>query len=355
MSAVSIVQKGTLFGRYIKSLIVAKGDLVDAAGYAAGQGSSWDQVTVALKAAVVQIGTDNAGALIAPLASDFAAVLRAQTIVGRMAGLVTVPFNARMLLQNAGATASWLGENKPVSASALNISLAQVLTWAKVQSLTVHTRELARFSNPSVETILTADVTRACALAIDSAFIDYQNAGIVGVRPAAVTHGAQQIASTGKTVANIDTDLANAIAVLTNADVSLDQTYWVMRPATATSLAKLRGSGGVQSYPGIGPRGGTLLGIPVLCSNAVGTDESSPGETFISLIAADQIAVADDGAVSIDVSQEASVQMDSAPGDGAQQSVSLFQANLIGLKAGREINWAVRRAQASAVITGVGY
>jgi hypothetical protein len=93
----------------------------------------------------------------------------------------------------------------------------------------------------------------------------------------------------------------------------------------------------------------------VLCSNAVGTDESSPGETFISLIAADQIAVADDGAVSIDVSQEASVQMDSAPGDGAQQSVSLFQANLIGLKAGREINWAVRRAQASAVITGVGY
>jgi HK97 family phage major capsid protein len=354
MSGVSIVQKGTLFGRYCKAIILGKGDLTDALGYASGQGSSWDAVAVALKAAVVQIGTDNAGALIAPLAADFASVLRPQTIVGRMAGLVTVPFNARMLLQNAGASATWLGENKPTAASALNITLAQVLTWAKVQSLTVFTRELARFSNPSVETILTADVAKACAYAIDLAFVDPHNGGIVGVRPASVTYSGTKLVSSGVTLPHIDADLEDCLNSLDPA-LDLASAVWVMHSRTAANLALLRDdTNGVFAYPGITARGGTLAGLPVLTSSAC-VDDDSPASRFIALIVADQIAIADDGAVTLDVSQEASVQMDSAPGDGAQASVSLFQANLIGLKAGREINWAVRRAQASAVITGVAY
>jgi valyl-tRNA synthetase len=54
--------------------------------------------------------------------------------------------------------------------------------------------------------------------------------------------------------------------------------------------------------------------------------------------------MADDGGVSLDMSMEASVQMDDAPSAGAQSLVSLWQNNLVGIRAERYINWSPRRA-----------
>lgn len=53
--------------------------------------------------------------------------------------------------------------------------------------------------------------------------------------------------------------------------------------------------------------------------------------------------MADDGGVSIDMSMEASVQMNDAPSAGAQSLVSLWQNNLVGIRAEQYINWAARR------------
>jgi hypothetical protein len=60
--------------------------------------------------------------------------------------------------------------------------------------------------------------------------------------------------------------------------------------------------------------------------------------------------MADEGGLTIDVSREASVQMDSAPTDppvAATVVVSLWQLNLIGIKAERFINW--KRARLASV------
>jgi hypothetical protein len=65
--------------------------------------------------------------------------------------------------------------------------------------------------------------------------------------------------------------------------------------------------------------------------------------------------VADDGNVNVDVSQEASLQMNSTPSAGAQTLVSLWQNNMIGIRAEREINWQKKRAQAVCYIDGVAY
>ena len=62
------------------------------------------------------------------------------------------------------------------------------------------------------------------------------------------------------------------------------------------------------------------------------------------------ILLADDGDVSIDVSREASLQMDSAPmspADATTVLTSLWQNNLVGLRAERFINW--QRASVKAV------
>jgi hypothetical protein len=62
--------------------------------------------------------------------------------------------------------------------------------------------------------------------------------------------------------------------------------------------------------------------------------------------------VADDGETLIDTSQEASVQMDSAPATPPTPLVSFWQQNLLGIKAERFIYWLMRRAQGIVEITG---
>jgi len=68
--------------------------------------------------------------------------------------------------------------------------------------------------------------------------------------------------------------------------------------------------------------------------------------------------LADDGSVTIDMSREASLQMDSAPTDpptAATVLVSLWQQNLVAIKAERFINWLKRRPQAVGWISGAKY
>ncbi|MNG11437.1 hypothetical protein D3C84_949820 [compost metagenome] len=59
--------------------------------------------------------------------------------------------------------------------------------------------------------------------------------------------------------------------------------------------------------------------------------------------------------MTLDVSREASLQMDSAPADGAQELVSLWQNNMVALRAERFINWKRRRPQAVGYIDSANY
>ena len=68
-----------------------------------------------------------------------------------------------------------------------------------------------------------------------------------------------------------------------------------------------------------------------------------------------EILLADDGGVTIDVSREASLQMDNAPTAGAQSLVSLWQNNMVALRAERFINWKRRRLQAVGYINSANY
>lgn len=94
------------------------------------------------------------------------------------------------------------------------------------------------------------------------------------------------------------------------------------------------------------------MGLPVLVSEVVPSDSNG---SIIVLIKQSEILLADEGGVSIDVSREASLQMNSTPATGAQQLVSLFQNNLLAIRAERMITWRKRRPQAVAYISGANY
>lgn len=357
MTPTTSVRPGVTFGRYLKSLCCANGDAVGAHAYAAGQ--DWRDtpaVALALKGSIAPLASewnDTSSLTHSPVFSDYAAVLRPLTVLGRMKDFQRVPFATRMIIGSSGLTAYWVDEGQPIPVSKMDLDSNEMLTFARVASMAIFTKELARSSAPGIELVLTNDVARAAALAIDKAFVDPANAGNGPFRPASVTYNAPKVASTGKTLAQIDADLAAMIAAL--GDTDLTSAYWIMAPHSAVYLIQQRGVGGGLAYPKVSARGGELLGLPVLTTNAVAMDLDSPEETFIALVTASEILVADDGASRIEISEHAAVQMNDTPIAGAAAMVSLWQNGLIGLKAERAINWQPRRATAAAVLTGVQF
>ena len=101
---------------------------------------------------------------------------------------------------------------------------------------------------------------------------------------------------------------------------------------------------GTSAYPTMGMNGGTFQGYPVIVS------ESVPAELMIFIAQRDVFLAEDDG-IEIDVSEQASVQMDSAPATPATPLVSFWQQNLIGIRAEHFINWQKRNPAAVQVIT----
>jgi HK97 family phage major capsid protein len=189
---------------------------------------------------------------------------------------------------------------------------------------------------------------------MDLAFIDPQNAGTVDEKPASIAYGASSFESRGSDIGAIDADLADMLAVLTNGNLDLAAAAWIMAPATAVSLSLKRGADGARSYPEVTAKGGSLLGVPIVTSNAC-TATGSPGERHILLVQADEVLIADDGEGTVEVTEHAAVQMDDAPAGGEQQLVSLWQNGLVGVKAKRYLSWRRRRDEAVAILRSVQY
>lgn len=73
----------SLCGQYIKALCMARGDLSNARAIAEGCGPNWAGTAACLKAAVAAMTGGDTSALISPVASDFAALLRPMSEIGR--------------------------------------------------------------------------------------------------------------------------------------------------------------------------------------------------------------------------------------------------------------------------------
>jgi HK97 family phage major capsid protein/HK97 family phage prohead protease len=358
ISARRNVEKGTAFTRYALAVAMTKGNLMHAERLAEERWKDTPEVALVLKAAV-SAGTTQATTWAAPLvqyqdmAAEFIELLRPRTILGKMTGVRRVPFNIRIQRQTAGVTGSFVGEGapKPVNALAFdNITL----TWAKAAVIVVLTDELVRFSNPSAEALVRADMIAGISTYLDRRFIDPSFAGVANVSPASITNGITPRQSTGTTVAAITADAKAVMTVYANANQDLSAAAWVMAPKTALALSLIRNVDDEFVFSTINVNGGTWFGFPVITSNAVGLT-GSPTDNFIALIDQSEVLLADDGGISIDMSQEASIEMNDAPTGGATSLVSLWQNNLLGLRAERYINWSRRRATVASWINDTNY
>jgi HK97 family phage major capsid protein len=356
--------KGAAFVRFVIALAAARGNRQDALEYVKAQAAWKDQTPMVQKMfenaaafrlvkAPVAAGSTTATGWAAELvdytnmASEFIEFLRPQTIIGKLTGIRRVPFNIQMPSQTAGSSSAWVGQGarKPIS----KLTFTQkTLGFAKSASIVVLNDELVRFSNPSAEAIVRQDLSEAMVQFLDEQFIDPSVTVVANVNPASVTNGAGHDAASGTDAAALRADFKDAVSAMLTANIAPNGSYWVMEPALALAIGLIQNALGAPEFPGISADGGTLLGYPVVTSNSC----ASGVATFMK---PSEILLADDGGVSIDISKEASLVMDDGNSPAETTMVSMFQNNMVAIRAERYINWARRRDAAVYYLTSCNY
>jgi HK97 family phage major capsid protein/HK97 family phage prohead protease len=340
----SQLPKGTGFVRYCQALAATKGSRFEAIEYAKRWEDSTPEVGLVLKAATAAGTTTDATwagplAPLMPLTSEFLELLRPATILGRVSGFRQVPFNVTIASQTGGGTYQWVGQGAPKPVGKLQFGSIS-LTITKCAGIIVITLELARTSTPSAEAVIRQDMINGIAAFLDTEFTDPTKAAVAGVSPGSVTNGVTPITTAGTSPANARTDIVALSNAMAAANIPLGGAVLLMSTTNALALANSLNSLGQPLFPNLSMSGGTVMGgIQVVPSQAMGTT--------VALVQPDCILYADDGGVTIDVSQEASVQMDTAPDNPALATTvftSLWQSNLVGLRAERFINWKKARA-----------
>lgn len=369
------LEPGIAFARYAMCLLAAKGNKPMAAALAERHYPHTEGVVKTLKAqaeganlaqmlqikTAIPAGTTTDGTWAGPLVyaqtfmGDFIEFLRPRTLIGQ-AQFRKVPFNVRIDGQTSGGTANWVGQGKAKPVTKFDFN-ATTVPFTKVAAITVISQELARFSDPSAESLVRDSLADCVIAKIDNDLFDPDVAAVANVNPAGLLNGVAPVTGVGNTA---DPDAIRA--ALLNLWSAWDSTYIGARPAYYTTpavarfLAFTRDSLGNVAFPGVTPNGGTLDGVPLRVSQYLANNGGSGGAPFI-LVDEAEIYLADDGAVTLDMSDQVSLEMSDAPtGSSATPTaaslVSMWQTNSIAFRAERYIWWGARRSGAIQWIDG---
>jgi HK97 family phage major capsid protein len=262
------------------------------------------------------------------------------SILGALEGrMQKVPLRVKIAMETgAGFTGGWVGGGAavPVQLTAFATSIQEHYKYGTITALS---RELMEVSTPEAEATIRRAVLGGLAASIDNQFLLPTVAVSAGVNPASITNGSTEITTTGTTAAQIAADLAGLLAAVT----SPGPLVWIMKPKTMYRIALVLGSqaAGLPNF---------LFGIPVIAST------SSPAQ--ITLLDPTALLFSDTGQFDLDVSEQALLQLDSAPAEPTAASTvlhSLYQRNLVAIKALRWLAWLNPSPTTTAAFMTVSY
>lgn len=301
--------------------------------------------------------------------NDFIEFLRPGSIVGKFGGpnpggtgnypaLQRVGFNERVSGMSTGFTSAWVGEGLPTLPSAA-VTFNAALLFHKLGAMSILTKEAIRFSNPSAEARVRDDLARSINAKMDLDFVDPAKAAVGATSPASITDSIVATAPSGTAATNVRKDIATLLALFAANNLDASDIVLIMSASMAAQISMMTNTLGNDDFPGLSMKGGTLRGIPVIVSEHL-TAVGSPSTQTIIMVKAGDIYLADDGAVTVEASDQASVEMvdtssqSGITGTGASL-VSLWQNGLVGLKATREVTWKRRRTTAVQYISPAAY
>jgi hypothetical protein len=327
--------KGQWFARAAQ-LLALQGNESTAMSTADARWGSDNGASRILKAAVAPGTTADqtwAGLLTDPGAREVFAAIRERSIMGQLSGMRRIPPATHVVLQTAGAAASWVGENQPKPHTRLTYGNGPNLKVLKLQATVVATRDLLLLSTPAAEDLFRDELLNAVTREQDTAFIDPANAGVTDVKPASITNGVTPIVSTGSP----DSDIEALFAAYTG--------DW--ETATLIANGKVAAAMNGLTHPDVGARGGLVMGVPVIASRNV-------PNTILVLVDAAGLVYFEEGA-GMDKSEHATLELADNPTTPTETTVvtSLWQNNLVALRVELFTNWARARAGCVSYVSGI--
>lgn len=358
---VAALPKGIRFARMCQAIAASRGNLMQAQEIAKMQWPDDKDIHNVIRAqsmgitrAAVAAGSTTdpawAGALVSAqtMSGELIELVMKEAVIGQLTQLRRVPFNVRIPREvTAVGSAKWVGQgqSKPVGKGAYDFV---TIPWAKAALIVVITEELARFSNPAAETLMRDSLVRGVSDFLNDQFVGSGIAPVANVSPGGITNGlpaAQHFSSSGESLAAIQYDLNHAVALLHEFNAPRAPT-WIMHPQNLIYVSSALNAFGAPAFPTAANK--VLMGYPVITSSHLDTDE---------IILVDQAAIllASDDSVTVDVSREASVQMDDAPATPATPLLSFWQQNLIGLRGEMFAYWQRATDKGVVLIEDVAY
>jgi hypothetical protein len=246
-----------------------------------------------------------------------------------------VPFYVPFVTVDERSNCAWEQEGQAIVNSPLKITRHAALTTFKVAAMTVATMEMLEVPNVNAEMMIRDSLVRSLAHKLDTDLLDPANSGTSNEKPACITNGAGAADSPSESLFEFDSftgDMNNAWALL--------------NPMRAGRMHS------ANRYD-TGVRGGMFHGMPLVTSSAV------PEESLIILDPTYVVVAL--GSAQVDVSSNATVEMEDAPNQAfssvqANNQVSMFQTNSAAIRAIVQANWKVVRADAVQIfdLTGFG-
>jgi HK97 family phage major capsid protein len=257
---------------------------------------------------------------------EFLAYAMPYTILGRLSEARRIPFHTRASRNSSPLSFRWVGRGraKPVTGGSLTTVTLEPL---KVAGMIVLADELVRAFTPQGERFLRDELRRGIVRFLDLALVDPALAAESSVSPASILDGATSISSAGGTPADAVEDFTSLVGLYAAAGASIEYACWLMSSTNAVAL-KLSGQ---EAFRDLTKAGGFVGGIPAIASEALGSN--------LVLFDMSQLLVADEGDLTIALSDVASIEMSDNPDGESGTIVSMFQNNLIALRAERPINW----------------
>jgi hypothetical protein len=243
----------------------------------------------------------------------------------------TVPVRTRISVVSTALTGSTVGERVAKPISELELDTAELVE-RKCAGILVVSEELLRFGGAGSLNLLNNELRKSVAIASDVVFVD-QMLNDTNI---------SSFASSGMTASALVTDITSALDNLSYG--SDGKLYLVASAETCKMIAMARASGAAPTFPDATLTGGSISGMQIVASDAVGD--------VMLILDASQVA-ANSGQVVLDASSEAAVELNNSPTSSPTAMTSLWQQGLRGLRAERTgFGVELLRPTAAVAITG---
>jgi len=332
-------QRAADFCHMGKWMALGKGNYGNALALAQS-GRANERVVEAIKAAM-NAGTTTDGSFAGPLAfqelaDGFLLSLRNNGIFdAALPFALNVPLNMLALVVTSGVSGASIGEGQSMVFSRLSLA-SSALNIRKCVALVAMSADLAKLGGARASRIFQRELQRGIIAQTDSAMLSVLTTGI-SVTPSNGTNSFGIAADFAALFSGLPPDANSKVFV-------------AMNPSDVRHVAVQIDSTGQRAFPGINiSGGGEHCGATIIPSDAVTNQMVAFDAT--------QLALSSNG-IELDGSEQALVQMDSVPDSppsGTTNYVSLFQNNLVALRATRYFGCERLRSGAVSVVGALNY